>query len=237
MLRFVSCRTPLHSNNVTVGLILLCMCNRPIPMAPWPTSTVGQSQEQVSHTSTPRLSPYPWQRAQRAWRCHLRVSFMMPHGNKGARTLWWRCGSCHFKAMPPCFQTGKFQPAHLSIASCTFTNSSEDPYCICTRTAYSKSVCGEFRPSARDLEQVFNRLKASFGSAAVPEEGSIESYNVVLTSSYMMLVPRSKEVYGLVAVNSMGFAGSMLVRSKAELDFIRSESPMRILAAVGIPWP
>ncbi|EIE27830.1 hypothetical protein COCSUDRAFT_83450, partial [Coccomyxa subellipsoidea C-169] len=112
-----------------------------------------------------------------------------------------------------------------------------DPYCICTRTAYSKSVCGGFRPSARDLEQVFNTLKASFGSAAVPEEGSPESYNMVLTSSYMMLVPRSREVYGLVAVNSMGFAGSMLVRSKAELDFIRSESPMRILAAVGIPWP
>jgi ATP adenylyltransferase len=86
------------------------------------------------------------------------------------------------------------------------------------------------------LEQIFKRLKATFGPSAASNDGSPESYNMILTSTYMMLVPRSKEVYGPVAVNSMGFAGSMLVRSKAELDFIRNESPMRILAAVGIPW-
>lgn len=53
----------------------------------------------------------------------------------------------------------------------------------------------------------------------------------------MMLVPRSREVYGPVAVNSMGFVGSMLVRSQAELEFIHRESPMRILAEVGVSWP
>lgn len=59
---------------------------------------------------------------------------------------------------------------------------------------------------------------------------------MILTSKFMMLVPRSRETYGPVAVNSMGFAGSMLVRSKEELDFICAESPMQVLAAVGVPW-
>lgn len=81
------------------------------------------------------------------------------------------------------------------------------------------------------------RLKASCSSSAVPADGSPQSYNMVLSSSFMMLVPRSREVYGPVAVNSMGFVGSMLVRSQAELEFIHRESPMRILAEVGVSWP
>jgi ATP adenylyltransferase len=59
---------------------------------------------------------------------------------------------------------------------------------------------------------------------------------MVLTDRYMMLVPRTKEAVGPVAVNSMGFAGSMLVRSKEEQEFIRTQTPMRILAAVAKPW-
>ncbi|BDA48076.1 probable diadenosine 5',5'''-P1,P4-tetraphosphate phosphorylase 2 [Coccomyxa sp. Obi] len=92
------------------------------------------------------------------------------------------------------------------------------------------------RPTSKDLEQIFKELKAAFSPAVVPADGSPESYNMVLTSNFMMLVPRSRETYGPVAVNSMGFAGSMLVRSREELDFIHTESPMRVLAAVGVPW-
>jgi len=93
------------------------------------------------------------------------------------------------------------------------------------------------RPSPEELEQNFMRLKASFSPSAVPADDSHQSYNMVLSSSFMMLAPRSREVYGPVAVNSMGFVGSMLVRSEADLEFIRSESPIRILAEVGVPWP
>ncbi|CAL8462928.1 g2462 [Coccomyxa elongata] len=92
------------------------------------------------------------------------------------------------------------------------------------------------RPTSKELEQTFKELKAAFSPTTVPDDAPVESYNMVLTSSFMMLVPRSREIYGPVAVNSMGFAGSMLVRSKEELDFLRAESPMQVLAAVGVPW-
>lgn len=97
-----------------------------------------------------------------------------------------------------------------------------------------------YRPSALDLEDSYSRLRSSFSSGSRSSEGSSgskpESYNMVLTSSYMMLVPRTREVVGPVAVNSMGFAGSMLVRSKEELDYLHRETPMKVLAAVGRPW-
>lgn len=92
------------------------------------------------------------------------------------------------------------------------------------------------RPTPQQLEQVFKELKAAFSPSVVPADATPESYNMVLTSKFMMLVPRSREVFGPVAVNSMGFAGSLFVRSKEELDFICSESPMQVLTAVGVPW-
>ena len=99
------------------------------------------------------------------------------------------------------------------------------------------------RPSPEDLERTFSSLLACFHSQQQeeevsypgPEEGS-GSYNMVLTDRFMMLVPRATEFCGPVAVNSMGFAGSMLVRSQEELDYIRTETPMRILERVGVPW-
>ncbi len=62
------------------------------------------------------------------------------------------------------------------------------------------------------------------------------SFNVLLTRRYMALVPRSREAWGPIAVNSMGYAGSLLVRSHAELAFIEAEGPLRILTEVGVPW-
>jgi ATP adenylyltransferase len=89
------------------------------------------------------------------------------------------------------------------------------------------------------LERSFSGLLACFSSGREEDdgaEGPQQSYNMILTAAFMMLVPRRTEFCGPVAVNSMGFAGSMLVRSQQELDYIRTEGPMRILAAVGLPW-
>lgn len=61
-------------------------------------------------------------------------------------------------------------------------------------------------------------------------------YNVLATSEWMFLVPRKRESYGPVGCNALVFAGTMLVRSVEELDFIRKEGPMQILGAVTFPW-
>ena len=69
------------------------------------------------------------------------------------------------------------------------------------------------------------------------EEGPAPlSYNMVLTRTFMMLVPRRAEADGPISCNSVAFAGSFFVRSTEELGYVRGTGPMRILSSVGFPW-
>lgn len=63
-----------------------------------------------------------------------------------------------------------------------------------------------------------------------------ESYNLLLTREHMVLVPRRKENVGSVAINAVGFAGTILVNSKAGLEYIQDQGPIKILEAAGCPW-
>lgn len=51
-----------------------------------------------------------------------------------------------------------------------------------------------------------------------------------------MLVPRRQENVGPVAINALGFAGTILVNTKAGLDYIHEQGPISILEAAGCPW-
>lgn len=64
-----------------------------------------------------------------------------------------------------------------------------------------------------------------------------DSYNMVMTREWMMLVPRRQErsSSGVVAVNALGFAGTLLVRSSDEVAEVRAQGPMAILKEVGVP--
>ena len=83
---------------------------------------------------------------------------------------------------------------------------------------------------------MFSQLRGAFQNRDHREGSQHIPYNVVLTNEYMMVVPRSRETCGPVSVNSMGFAGSLFVRSQAELDHIKEQGPLRILSDVGLPW-
>ena len=62
------------------------------------------------------------------------------------------------------------------------------------------------------------------------------SYNLLLTRDHMVVVPRRKENIGSVAINALGFAGTILVNSKAGLEYIQEQGPVKILEAAGCPW-
>jgi len=64
------------------------------------------------------------------------------------------------------------------------------------------------------------------------------SFNVLLTLEHLHLIPRRQETYRLevtgeeLPVNSLGFAGMLLVKSEEELEAVKSEGVGRILGAV-----
>ncbi|MEM9089226.1 MAG: DUF4922 domain-containing protein [Cyanobacteria bacterium P01_F01_bin.53] len=58
------------------------------------------------------------------------------------------------------------------------------------------------------------------------------AYNLLCTRQWMMLVPRSQEKYADISVNSLGFAGSLLVRNQEKLEELKAIGPMTLLKKV-----
>ena len=57
-------------------------------------------------------------------------------------------------------------------------------------------------------------------------------YNLLLTRRWMLVVPRAVEHWRRVSINSLGFAGSLLVRDRRELAELRETGPVEVLRRV-----
>ncbi|MDJ0796723.1 MAG: phosphorylase [Calothrix sp. MO_167.B12] len=59
------------------------------------------------------------------------------------------------------------------------------------------------------------------------------AYNLLATREWMLIVPRSQESFQSIPVNSLGFAGAMLVRNSQQMQVLKDIGPMGILSQVG----
>jgi ATP adenylyltransferase len=73
-------------------------------------------------------------------------------------------------------------------------------------------------------------------SAVGVVDGEIQSapYNLLARRHWILVVPRSQADFGSIPVNALGFAGSLFVRSQADLERARAVGPMEVLRAVAI---
>jgi sulfate adenylyltransferase (ADP) / ATP adenylyltransferase len=62
-----------------------------------------------------------------------------------------------------------------------------------------------------------------------------QPYNLLVTLDWMLIVPRARAQWRGVNVNGLGFAGALMVPGSAELDVLRREGPLRVLAHVAVP--
>ncbi|MFZ5906790.1 MAG: ATP adenylyltransferase family protein [Nitrospirota bacterium] len=60
-------------------------------------------------------------------------------------------------------------------------------------------------------------------------------YCFILTRKWMLLVPRSREYFDSLSINSLGFAGALLVRNGEQMNLLKDYGPMKVLGNVGIP--
>jgi ATP adenylyltransferase len=51
----------------------------------------------------------------------------------------------------------------------------------------------------------------------------------------MLLVPRSREFFEGISINSLGFAGALLVRNESQLHILTQRGPMSALKEVALP--
>lgn len=85
--------------------------------------------------------------------------------------------------------------------------------------------------------QVHHQYRALLDKTALQVDANPLSYNLLLTTEWMMAVPRRQESAGPVSVNALGFAGTFLLRSEEEISYIRNLGFLAVLQVVGMPWP
>jgi sulfate adenylyltransferase (ADP) / ATP adenylyltransferase len=61
------------------------------------------------------------------------------------------------------------------------------------------------------------------------------AYNLLATRRWMCIVPRSQESFSGISINSLGFAGALLVKDTAQLARLNEIGPMTVLTEVGLP--
>ena len=91
--------------------------------------------------------------------------------------------------------------------------------------------------AAAILERYHAMLReAGVGTRTTPAgKTAARAYNLIVTRRWMLLVPRVRGRFESISVNSLGFAGSMLVRDGSEVALVRDRGPMDILRHVAMP--
>ncbi|AMA10115.1 MULTISPECIES: ATP adenylyltransferase family protein [unclassified Picosynechococcus] len=59
-----------------------------------------------------------------------------------------------------------------------------------------------------------------------------QAYNLLVTRRWMLLVQRAQDQYEKIPVNSLGFAGALLVRNQMQLSLLKKLTPLQLLASV-----
>ena len=103
---------------------------------------------------------------------------------------------------------------------------------------FAAPLAGAPAAGAPVLRAAYWRLLSAAGIEGVRRDGTefqSAPYNLLVTTDWMLVVPRRLEHTGPISVNALGYAGSLFARDAAELELIRREGPLRILAEVGCP--
>jgi sulfate adenylyltransferase (ADP) / ATP adenylyltransferase len=94
------------------------------------------------------------------------------------------------------------------------------------------------RDGGSSLLACYRSLLRAVGLSVEPTEGGLERsapYNLLVTRQWLLLVPRSQELFEGISINALGFAGALLVKNTAQLALLRKHGPMTALERVALP--
>ena len=89
--------------------------------------------------------------------------------------------------------------------------------------------------AAAAMLELYQSLLSAVGLEAVDDNRQSGAYNLLATREWMLIVPRSHEHFDSISVNSLGFAGGLLVRNEQQMQIIKEQGPMTILQNVALP--
>jgi sulfate adenylyltransferase (ADP) / ATP adenylyltransferase len=88
--------------------------------------------------------------------------------------------------------------------------------------------------SAKAILETYQKLLRSLDVSIDQIETTKQTiaYNLLATREWMLIVPRTKESDRRVNINSLGFAGAMLVRDRQQLEIVKNFTPIELLKNV-----
>jgi ATP adenylyltransferase len=85
---------------------------------------------------------------------------------------------------------------------------------------------------AKATLEIYHNLLQAVNLGAIDGDRQSGAYNLLATREWMFIVPRSQEHFQSISVNSLGFAGALLVKNKSEMQILKYQTPMNILKNV-----
>ncbi len=85
---------------------------------------------------------------------------------------------------------------------------------------------------ASAANHLYRRMLQKVGLNALndPEtEKQSGPYNLLFTREWMLLVPRSREFFGPISINALGFAGALLAKNQQEMNLLLEKGGMEVL--------
>jgi ATP adenylyltransferase len=104
--------------------------------------------------------------------------------------------------------------------------------------AFTRLTPGSGSEMPEQARERYRALLHTVGLGAIDVAGRAHQsapYNLLLTPKWMLLVPRSAEQVDGIAVNALGFAGSLFVKTAQDMEAVRAMGPMTLLRRVGLP--
>ncbi|MBW4614819.1 MAG: phosphorylase [Desmonostoc vinosum HA7617-LM4] len=139
----------------------------------------------------------------------------------------------HLQLVPlPLAPSGVQIPIEPLLASAQFLNSIATIPGLPFAHAFAK-----LDPStgAEATLELYYALLRAVGLGTVDGNEQSGAYNLLATREWMLIVPRSQECFQSISVNSLGFAGALLVRNEQQMQILKDYGPMTILERVAVP--
>ena len=87
--------------------------------------------------------------------------------------------------------------------------------------------------AAQTMYELYHILLERVGFKLDPKDRKQPgAYNFLATRNWMLIVPRSQESWQNISINSLGFAGSLFVRDRHQLELLKKLTPLKLLAEV-----
>ena len=129
-------------------------------------------------------------------------------------------------------------PIDKAIANATFQDSFSKIECFNFRHGIAKldlALDTSTQQAAQTMLELYRVLLGKVGFKLDANQSKQPgAYNFLATRNWMAVIPRSQESWQNISINSLGFAGSLFVRDRHQLELLRKLTPLKLLTQVAI---